>query len=395
MGGPGSFGGASGEQAGSVGTQVDVVSGVSERRSRGFRRVKSLNMGLFVDWYFSWPEFPFEGDHKGSEIVEWYHQLFQNATTFASILASVMFSAMVLDLNTVAPQYGSTSQVRTWSAIGAILFVLLVLICQGFSLMLKFHGTEFERLYDNKDLATRILLACVSLQFQGLLLTGTLFFCLVVKSYVPAAGWTAFGITSWFLLLSLLLWLRRIAWELWSQLRARDRGWQIPTSSVEAEVHEAKQQESMARMVNDGSDAGNRTVEEAQAILQRAETELARIRSAQVELDETRVRSGLLKEGNRLMIGEGTAKDSLKQNNKGLRRRQTDIQPFIAGVAARPGEGHPTPVPRRSTAPVTRTRGSAESEKEEDPDLIGSATRIPPRASAGGGENTMDDGDMV
>jgi len=81
-----------------------------------------------------------------------------------------------------------------------------VLLCQGFSLVLKSHGTEFEGLYYNcEDLGTRLLFAWVSLGFQGLVLTGILLFWLVVKVYVPRAGWTAFGITFAFLLSSSLL----------------------------------------------------------------------------------------------------------------------------------------------------------------------------------------------
>jgi hypothetical protein len=177
------------------------------------KKVPSLGLALFADWYFSWPLSPFEGDHEGKAIVEWNDQLVQNSTTFASILASVMFSAMVLDLSTVTPQYGSVSQVRTWSAIGAILFIPLVLLCQVSSLILKFHGTDSAQSYDQKDMGIRLPFAIVSLLFQGLLLTGTIFFCFVVKAHVPGAGWTALGITSVFLLLSLLLWVRRIVWK--------------------------------------------------------------------------------------------------------------------------------------------------------------------------------------
>lgn len=358
---------------------------------KGAETLQLLNSALFVDWYFSWPMYPFEGDNTGQEIVEWYHQLFQNATTFASILASVMFSAMVLDLNTAPPQHSSTSQMRTWSAIGAILFVILVLLCQGFSLILKFHGTEFEIFYDCKDLATRLLFAIVSLGFQGLLLTGTLFFCLVVKAYVPGAGWTAFGITSAFLLLSLLLWLRGVTWELWSQIRLKNAKWQVDVASVEAEVREAKQQESRAGMHNDKSDAGERAVQEAQAILRRKENKLARAISAQAELNKIRARSKLLKEGSKSVV-ERTAEDSVKKSEKGLDRQRAESQSLAAGIAA---PGHPTPAPHQSSAPATVTRRLAHSEKGDGPDLSNSATQRPPLASPRGGKNAIGEGDIV
>lgn len=347
-----------------------------------------LNSALFVDWYFSWPMYPFEGDNTGREIVEWYHQLFQNATTFASILASVMFSAMVLDLNAAAPQHSSAGQMRTWSATGAILFVILVLLCQGSSLVLTFHGAEFEGLYDNKDLATRVLFAWVSLGFQGLLLTGTLFFCLVVKAYVPGAGWAAFGITAAFLLLSLLLWVRQITWELWSQLRLKNTKWQVDVAAVEAEVGEAQQQESRARMENDKSEAGDRAVQKAQEILRRGESKLARAISAQTELSKMRERFQMLKQGRSKSVVERLAEGSAKLGGKRLDRQQAESRSFAAG------EGHPTSVVHQtqSSAPATVTRGLAQSGKGEGPDLSSLAT---PLASPRAGENAKGEGDIV
>ena len=70
----------------------------------------------------------------------------------------------------------------------------------------------------------RLLLAAVlmfgfgfalgSLLFQGLLLSGTMFFCLIVKAYAPAIGSTAFGITAFCTLISFGIW----AWELKNEI---------------------------------------------------------------------------------------------------------------------------------------------------------------------------------
>jgi hypothetical protein len=154
-----------------------------------------------------------ESDIPGDQIVQWFEQLFEKSTTFASILAAVMFSAMILDFDNLRIPHGSHGEVRTWAATGAILFVLLVLLCTGCTLGLKFHGTPIAKQYDRKVALVRYGFQVVSFLFQGLLLTGTLFFCLVVKAYVPAVGWTAFGITSVCLLACLGLWVGQLRTE--------------------------------------------------------------------------------------------------------------------------------------------------------------------------------------
>ena len=136
-----------------------------------------------------------ESEVPGDQIVQWFEQLFEKSTTFASILAAVMFSAMILDFDNLRIPHGSHHEVRTWAATGAILFVLLVLLCTGCTLGLKFHGKVIASKYDRPVAWVRYGFQLVSFLFQGLLLAGTLFFCLVVKAYVPAVGWTAFGIS--------------------------------------------------------------------------------------------------------------------------------------------------------------------------------------------------------
>ena len=147
---------------------------------------------------------------KGGKIVDWYQAMFEKTTTFASILASVMFSAMILDLSSGKIPNGTEVEVRTWAASGALLFVILVLLCTGCSLGLKYHAGPVARLYANKNRLVSFGFALGSLLFQGLLLSGTMFFCLVVKAYAPAIGWTAFGITALCTLISFGVW----AWEL-------------------------------------------------------------------------------------------------------------------------------------------------------------------------------------
>jgi hypothetical protein len=174
-------------------------------------------MGCFS----SKPKSPPSPDPNGKDIVDWYQQLSEKSTTFASILAAVMFSAMILDFDTVKVPHGSDHEVRTWVAAGSILFVLLVLLCTGCSLGLRFDGERIASLYTKKDWRVRFGLAFGSFFFQGLLLAGTLFFCLVVKAYVPAIGWTAFGITSTCLLLSLYLWVMQLIREIETQCEER------------------------------------------------------------------------------------------------------------------------------------------------------------------------------
>jgi hypothetical protein len=160
-------------------------------------------------------------DPTGNDIVDWYQQLFEKSTTFASILAAVMFSAMILDFDTISVPHGGDHEVRTWAAAGSVLFVLLVLLCTGCSLFLRFGGKWIARQYDEIDGFVRFMLAFGSFLFQGLLLAGTMFFCLVVKAYVPAVGWTAFGITSVYLLFSLGLWTYQLCTEISTQFRIR------------------------------------------------------------------------------------------------------------------------------------------------------------------------------
>jgi len=156
---------------------------------------------------------------SGDQIVQWFEQLFEKSTTFASILAAVMFSAMILDFDNLRIPHGSHGEVRTWAATGAILFVLLVLLCTGCTLGLKFHGMAIASRYDGQVASVRFGFQVVSFLFQGLLLTGTLFFCLVVKAYVPAVGWTAFGITSACLLVCFSLWVG----QLWTEIKTQRR----------------------------------------------------------------------------------------------------------------------------------------------------------------------------
>jgi heme exporter protein D len=136
--------------------------------------------------------------------------MFEKATIFASILASAMFSAMILDLKPDTIPNGTEDEVRTWAASGAILFVILVLLCTGCSLGLKYHAETVASMYANQNRLVGFGLALGTLLFHGLLLSGTMFFCLVVKAYAPAIGWTAFGITALCALICFGVW----AWEL-------------------------------------------------------------------------------------------------------------------------------------------------------------------------------------
>jgi hypothetical protein len=180
----------------------------------------------------------FKNDVSGEHIVRWYQKLFTGATTFASILASIMFSVVVLDLHTTDFPKGTDCEcdVRTWAAAGAIMFVLLVLECQGCSLALNFHGRALARRYDSKEIFVRLMFAVVSLLFQELLLTGTLFFCLVVKAYVPAVGWSAFGVTSALMAASLGAWTFSLCIEFRSQWKKwRGEPWVTAEQAVEDE----------------------------------------------------------------------------------------------------------------------------------------------------------------
>jgi len=160
-----------------------------------------------------------DSEVKGDQIVQWFEQLFEKSTTFASILAAVMFSAMILDFDNLRIPHGSHHEVRTWSATGAMLFVLLVLLCTGCSLVLKFYRGPITSGYDKKSAWVRYGFQYVSFLFQGLLLAGTLFFCLVVKAYVPAVGWTAFGITSICFIACLIIWVLQLKREGTTQRR--------------------------------------------------------------------------------------------------------------------------------------------------------------------------------
>jgi hypothetical protein len=158
---------------------------------------------------------------KGRKIVEWYEAMFEKTTTFASILASVMFSAMILELDSGNMPNGTEDEVRTWAASGALLFVILVLLCTGGSLGMKYHAERIARLYTKKNRLVGFVFALGSLLFQGLLLSGTMFFCLVVKAYAPVIGWTAFGITAVCALMSLGVWAWELKGEILKQLRRK------------------------------------------------------------------------------------------------------------------------------------------------------------------------------
>jgi uncharacterized membrane protein len=86
---------------------------------------------------------------------------------------------------------------------------------------LRFNREWIARKYDDTDSFVRFMLALGFFLFQGLEQTGTLFFCLVVKAYVPAIGWTAFGLTSIFLSFSLGLWIYQLCKEISTQRKKR------------------------------------------------------------------------------------------------------------------------------------------------------------------------------
>jgi hypothetical protein len=162
---------------------------------------------------------------------------------------------------------------------------------------------------------------------------------------------------------------------------------------VEIELHEAKQQESIARMENEGSIAGDRIVQEAQAKRSRLEAKLAWVKSAKAELDKTRVESGLMEEENAPVV-QVAVEDSPRESDNELYRQRGPSQMFEEDVAARLGEGYPTPAPHQSSVPANQTQGLAQSEKDEDLDLSNSVMqRIPHAASRG--RNNVDEGDIV
>jgi len=148
--------------------------------------------------------------------------MFEKTTTFASILASVMFSAMILELDSVNIPNGTEIEVRTWAASGALLFVILVLLCTGCSLGLKYHAELIAHMYADQRRIVGFGFAIGSLLFQGLLLSGTMFFCLVVKAYAPAIGWTAFGITALCTLISLCVWWWELKNEILKQAKRKE-----------------------------------------------------------------------------------------------------------------------------------------------------------------------------
>ncbi|OQO14349.1 hypothetical protein B0A48_01225 [Cryoendolithus antarcticus] len=163
------------------------------------------------------PKRAFDGDVSGALIVSWYQNLFSNSTTYASILASVMFSSMIQDLDERLYSNDQRHQIRLYSAVGAVLFVCLVLLCQGFALGLKFHSRLLARKYDSKHRGVRIMLQVFSLLFQQLLLVGTVFFCLVVKVYDFKIGLAGL-VTTWIVMgISLVSWLMAAATETRSQ----------------------------------------------------------------------------------------------------------------------------------------------------------------------------------
>lgn len=202
------------------------------------------------------PDKAFKGDVSGRHVVEWYQQLFRDSITFASILASVMFSVLVLDPEATkfSRSIDCECDVRTWGATGSIMFVLPVLECQACSLVLKFHGRYFARQHDSKTFWMRLSFALISLLFQEFLLTGTLFFCLVVKSFVPAVGWSAFGVTSFLVLLSLVIWLTGFCIECRSQYNMRNGDpWVTAKQAAEDEDEADREMEEEARTRSHGT----------------------------------------------------------------------------------------------------------------------------------------------
>jgi hypothetical protein len=111
-----------------------------------------------------------------------------------------MSSAMMLDFDSGKIPNGTEDEVRTWTASSATLFVILGLLCTGCTLGLKHYAGPIAHLYADKSRLVGFGFAMGSVLFQGLLLSGTVFFCLVAKAYTPAIGWaigwTAFEVTA-------------------------------------------------------------------------------------------------------------------------------------------------------------------------------------------------------
>ncbi|OQO15037.1 hypothetical protein B0A48_00419 [Cryoendolithus antarcticus] len=212
---------------------------------------------MFIANFFraQFREQAFDGNVSGEHIVSWYQDLFSDSTTYASILASVMFSSMIQDLDEKLYSPVQRHHIRTYSAAGAVLFVCLVLLCQGFALVLKFHSGILAREYDSKDRGVRIMLQAFSLLFQQVLLVGTVFFCLVVKVYHVKIGLTGLVITFVAISVSFGSWLVTAAIEVRSQ-RKKGRGepWTTAKSALEQDQDRDRRAAAKAEEEANGKD---------------------------------------------------------------------------------------------------------------------------------------------
>nr|OQO21567.1 hypothetical protein B0A51_11915 [Rachicladosporium sp. CCFEE 5018] len=154
---------------------------------------------------------PVLADEKRDDQAPWYQLLFNNAASYASIFASVMYSLLVPDAD--AHKSFQDSLGRRSSGYGGVAspisFFCLVLLCQGIALLFSSRDKVMLSAYSENARSTRPLSAATTfLAFQGLLLVSTTVSCLAVRANVPlvegmgiwrtvASG--AIGATCWIL----------------------------------------------------------------------------------------------------------------------------------------------------------------------------------------------------
>lgn len=128
-------------------------------------------------------------------ITAWFERFY---TTGASL--STFFAGFTLSIAT-----SSAGASRDYAALSSLLFVLNVLVCSAFVLVVNFRKPEIEGILGGTG-KSAIAIHSLPLVVTVLFLIAVLFFFLVMKEYTPAAGDVGLAFSGLFILAGLGIW---------------------------------------------------------------------------------------------------------------------------------------------------------------------------------------------
>ena len=147
--------------------------------------------------------------------------LFNALSTLGSLGAGFTLSVVVADSAYPSTSGFDPATVNTWAAVSSILFVLTVLVSQGFSQIFQFEAITIAKGIEEEEAWIMKPLLALSLLLQAEVIAAFLCLELVVTAYSPRVGLTGVALTSLLAFIALVLWISQA-------LGRRPVAWQVP-----------------------------------------------------------------------------------------------------------------------------------------------------------------------